>query len=53
MGQFALKWNSLALVPHAADGGVLALAVDAEQSAAPPPLLHDVLGQEPVDALVV
>ena len=36
-----------------AESGVLLLTVDTLELAAPPPLLHDVLGPEPGDALVV
>ena len=36
-----------------AEGGVLLLAEDALQPAAPPPFLHDVLPPEPGDSLVV
>ena len=41
----------LALLAHAAQGGVLAFAVDTEEAAAAPPLLHNVFWQKSVDTL--
>ena len=41
----------LALLANTAESGVLALAVNTQEPAATAPLLHNVLGQKPVDAL--
>ena len=43
----------LALLSHTAKGGVLAFVVDTEEAAAAPPLLHNVFGKEPIDALEI
>ena len=41
----------LALLANTAESGVLALAVQTQEPAATAPLLHNVLGQESIDAL--
>ena len=41
----------LALLANTAESGVLALAVQTQEPAAAAPLLHNVLGQESIDAL--
>ena len=43
----------LALLANTAESGVLALAVQTQEPAATAPLLHNVLGQEPIDALEI
>ena len=46
-------YNSLAFAAHASHGGILLLAVMTLEHAASPPLLDNVLGQEPIDTLVI
>ena len=41
----------LALLANTAESGILALAVQTQEPAAAAPLLHNVLGQESIDAL--
>ena len=41
----------LALLANTAESGIFALAVQTQEPAAAAPLLHNVLGQESIDAL--